>query len=141
MLVRDIIDTAACARVTVREISDGRQALDYLRRAGESADIPRPDLIYLDVEMPGLSGHDVLRALRADPRLRDIPVVMLTGVEDAAARQSALQTGARAYLVKPAEPARFFHTVTWSVRRWVGRAESAPYREAGSEGRLGGGSR
>jgi len=124
MLVRDII-TAAASRARVCEASDGREALDFLRRAGPFADSPRPDLIYLDVEMPGLSGREVLKAIRSDPALREIPVVMLTGVDEEDERRQALENGAAGYVVKPAETARFLAVVTRSVNRWMRRRDAA----------------
>ena len=61
-------------------VRDGAEALDYLYRRGRFGDRPagHPRLILLDVKMPKLSGHDVLRQIKADPELRIIPVVVLT---------------------------------------------------------------
>jgi CheY-like chemotaxis protein len=58
--------------------SDGRQALAYLRREGAYASAALPDLILLDLNLPGLDGRDLLTELTADPALADIPVVVLT---------------------------------------------------------------
>ena len=63
-----------------------------------------PDLVLLDVQMPGLDGPDVLRALRADPRTSALPVVFLTG-EPASHDAGLLALGARAVLRKPVDPA------------------------------------
>jgi two-component system cell cycle response regulator len=63
---------------------------------------PRPDLILLDLHLPDMSGHDVLRRLRSDPRSRDIPVIVLTASQDAAARLTAFAAGADDVIVKPA---------------------------------------
>ena len=118
MLVRDIIGTISSS-AEVREVSSGPEALEYLRGGGASVDAPRPDLITLDLEMPGLNGQDVLRAVKSDPALREIPVVMLTGLDDDRQRRTALANGASSYLVKPADPRRFIRTVSESVARWV----------------------
>jgi CheY-like chemotaxis protein len=59
-------------------LGDGRVALSYLRRRGRYAEVTRPDLILLDLNLPGLDGLDLLAELVADPELRDIPVVVLT---------------------------------------------------------------
>ena len=127
MLIRDVI-TAAASRAEVCEAADGRQALDFLRRLGAFARSPRPDLIYLDVEMPALSGREVLKAIRSDPALRDIPVVMLTGLDDEEEKQEALRNGAAGYVVKPAEPRRFLAVVTRSVNHWMRRQRGAAGR-------------
>jgi CheY-like chemotaxis protein len=58
--------------------ADGRQALAYLRREGPYADATLPDLILLDLNLPGLDGRDLLAHLAADAVLNDIPVVVLT---------------------------------------------------------------
>jgi CheY-like chemotaxis protein len=66
-------------------VSDGVEAIDYLHRTGAFAGASRPDLILLDLNLPRMSGHEVLAEVKADPRLRRIPVVVLTtstAVED-----------------------------------------------------------
>ena len=59
-------------------VSDGERALEFVRRTGPFADAPRPGLILLDINLPRLSGLEVLAELKADPELALIPVVMLT---------------------------------------------------------------
>jgi len=127
-LIREIIASTP-ARADVREAPDGRTALDYLRGRGEFQDAARPDLIYLDVEMPGLSGQQVLEAIRADAALEAVRVVMLTGVDDEQSRRRALQAGADAYVVKPVDPARLVHVVRRSVKYWA-EPRRAPARHA-----------
>ena len=66
------------AQVQVRLciVEDGFQALDYLQRKGEFREAVRPDLILLDLNLPGRDGHQVLRELKDDPDLREVPVVI-----------------------------------------------------------------
>ncbi|MDT4920956.1 MAG: hypothetical protein QOI15_1858 [Pseudonocardiales bacterium] len=59
-------------------VSDGVEAMSYLRREGGYADVERPDLILLDLNLPRKSGHEVLAEVKADPELRRIPVVVLS---------------------------------------------------------------
>lgn len=66
---------------------------------------PRPDLILLDVMMPGIDGFEVLRALRADPATADLPVVFLTGMTDVDDEERGLREGAADYITKPIRPA------------------------------------
>jgi putative two-component system response regulator len=66
---------------------------------------PRPDLILLDVMMPGLDGYAVLARLRANPATRDIPVVLLTALGEASDEERGLKHGANDYLTKPLKPA------------------------------------
>src|SRR5580692_8132143 len=59
-------------------VGDGKQALEFLRKAGRYADAPRPGLVLLDVNLPRLSGLEVLAELKQDDKLLTIPVIMLT---------------------------------------------------------------
>ena len=59
-------------------VPDGVEAIKYLRRENGYSDVPRPDLILLDLNLPKKSGHEVLAEVKADPLLRKIPVVVLT---------------------------------------------------------------
>ena len=95
----------------VRDVASGAEALDLLYRRGPYADAPRPGLIYLDAEMPGISGLDVLGTIKADPDLKDIPVIVMIAPDDDRRRQEATRNGASACSVKPASPVAFFETV------------------------------
>jgi CheY-like chemotaxis protein len=118
MLVREAI--AECKIVSqVQEAADGREALDFLYRRGRHADAPRPGLIYLDIEMPGMTGQEVLRQIKGDPALRDIPVVMMTGVCDDAQMQEAARAGANSYTLKPASAEQFLRTLLDSTNYWM----------------------
>lgn len=71
----------------------------------------RPALVVVDLMMPGLDGFEVCRQLRADPRTRDIPLIVLTGVGGATAEQWALQAGANQVLSKPFAPEQLLATL------------------------------
>jgi chemotaxis family two-component system response regulator Rcp1 len=58
---------------------DGMEAMDFLHRRGNYSDVPRPDLILLDLNLPKKDGHEVLAEIKEDPELKRIPVVVLTG--------------------------------------------------------------
>ncbi len=94
MLVRAALDNG---RYTVVEACDGDEALARTRSA-------RPDLILLDMMMPGRSGHEVLRALRGDPATAETPVIMLTARAQQSDREAMNRAGATAYLTKPFSP-------------------------------------
>ena len=76
---------------------NGRQALEALRQRAV-------DLILLDIEMPEMDGYETLAALAADPRLRDIPVVMMSSVEEVDSVARCIELGAEDYLFKPVNP-------------------------------------
>ncbi len=85
----------------VIEATDGAEALTQTRRQ-------RPDLIVLDVMMPGVSGFDVTSALKADPHTADIPILILSIIED---RERGLRLGADEYLTKPVNAEELLHTI------------------------------
>jgi CheY-like chemotaxis protein len=78
--------------------NDGRAAI-------ASAHVDRPDIIVLDLAMPGISGWDVLRELKGDPRTRAIRILVLSGYR---AQESAIRLGADGYCEKPCQPDRLF---------------------------------
>ncbi len=129
-LVRDAI-TEQGITDRVYEVSNGFEALHFLQKKGGFATAPRPNLIVLDLEMPGLTGHQVLQKIMADPYLRDIPVVMMSGVSDEKEMQKALLAGADRYVVKPASSGEFMRVVTACTRDFL-----SPDRP--SHGRAGG---
>lgn len=82
----------------------GREALDYLLGDGEFADRdrhPLPDLILLDLKMPVIDGHEVLRRIKQVPRLKRIPVIILSSSREEGDRAMTYDNGANSYLVKP----------------------------------------
>jgi len=89
----------------LRIVRDGQQLLDYLRRLGEyqhSPDVPRPDLILLDLKMPRKDGREALSELKADPRLRSIPIVVLTTSTARDDITFCYRMGVNSYITKPA---------------------------------------
>lgn len=87
--------------------TDGVQALQYLRREGEHANAPRPDVILLDLKLPKMDGHEVLAAIKADKNLAGIPVVVLTTSNAEIDRCKAYNLHANSYLVKPVDMKSF----------------------------------
>jgi CheY-like chemotaxis protein len=92
-------------------VSDGEQALQFLRRTGQYADAPRPGLILLDVNLPRRSGLEVLAELKQDPDLLVIPVVMLTTsrAEEDIIRSYSLH--ANAFVTKPVDFEHFIEAI------------------------------
>src|SRR5215470_13297988 len=113
-LIRDAIDQGKLDN-PVYEVSSGEEALAFLHRQGSYADAPRPGLIYLDIEMPGINGQDTLKAIRQDPRFADIAVVMMTGVTDDEQKRLAMASGANSYTNKPTDALTFVQTVMQST--------------------------
>jgi CheY-like chemotaxis protein len=91
-------------RYTIVEARDGDESLERARSA-------EPDLVLLDVLMPGRSGLEVLRELRSDPKLAQTPVIMLTARAQAADLEAAEAAGADRFLAKPFSPAQLAELV------------------------------
>jgi CheY-like chemotaxis protein len=98
-------------RNTLHVVTDGEQALQFVRQQGEYAGAPRPGLIMLDLNLPRRDGLEVLSELKADPELRLIPVVILTTsqAEEDIVRSYALH--ANAYVTKPVDFERFIEVI------------------------------
>jgi CheY-like chemotaxis protein len=118
MLIRDAIGQCKVSN-TIHEVCDGAEALAFLRRQGTHARAPRPGLIFLDLEMPQMDGQETLKRIKGDAGLRDIPVVMMTGVCDEQQMKTAAANGANAYTVKPANAEQFLKTVLASTNYWL----------------------
>jgi len=87
--------------INLSVVTDGEEALHFLNREGRYADAPRPDLILLDLNLPRRDGREVLAAIKADERLRTIPVVILTSSEAEEDVIRAYNLCANCYVQKP----------------------------------------
>jgi CheY-like chemotaxis protein len=92
-------------------VTDGEQALQFLRREGEYKDAPRPGLILLDLNLPRRDGREVLAEVKADPELRSIPVVVLTTSEAEEDILRSYSLHANAYVSKPVDFDRFVEVI------------------------------
>jgi CheY-like chemotaxis protein len=84
-------------------VGDGLGALAYLRREGQYADVGRPDVIFLDLNLPRMDGHALLAELRSDPELCRIPVVVLTASHEEHDVLRATELDAAGYITKPVD--------------------------------------
>jgi chemotaxis family two-component system response regulator Rcp1 len=128
LLVEDNVRDARLAEVTLKEskirnnlyhVRDGVEAMQFLHRQGEYAHAPHPDLILLDLNLPRKDGREVLAEIKEDPRLRLIPVVVMTSSE---ADQDLVKTyhlHANAYVVKPIDLDRFVEVVQGVKNFWL----------------------
>jgi len=107
-------------------VRDGQQALDYLFREGEFAERAGPDLptvVLLDVNLPRVSGLEVLERLRADPRTRLLPIVILTSSDEERDRLRSYETGANSFVRKPLDFTEFAETVARLGVYWMATNE------------------
>lgn len=98
-------------RNSLHIVRDGVEALQFLRREGEHANAPRPGLILLDLNLPRMDGREVLAEVKADERLRSIPVVVLTTSEAEEDILRSYNLHANAYVTKPVDFDRFIEVV------------------------------
>jgi chemotaxis family two-component system response regulator Rcp1 len=112
-------------------VRDGQEALDYLLRAGQFAAEAGPgwrcpDLILLDLNLPRLTGREVLERIRATPNLRAVPVVVLTTSHRDEDVQEMYAAGANTYIEKPQDFARFVQVLQTIQRYWLDTALLPP---------------
>ncbi len=90
--------------LTVSIASDGKEALEQLQSI-------QPDIVVLDVVMPGMNGYEVCRSIKKDPNTQNVPVVMCSSKSEDFDRYWGMRQGADAYINKPFEPQEFLATV------------------------------
>ncbi|HVM27540.1 MAG TPA: response regulator [Mycobacteriales bacterium] len=92
-------------------VDNGADAMAFLRKEGEYAEAPTPDLVLLDLNLPRMDGREVLAQIKADDELRSIPVVVLTTSEAEEDILRSYQLHANAYVTKPVDFERFLEVV------------------------------
>ena len=98
---------------------DGVEALDFLRRREPFEDAPTPDLILLDLNLPRKSGREVLSEIKSDPRLRRIPVLVMTTSRADQDIQKAYSLNANCYITKPMDLDEFLRIVKSIEDFWL----------------------
>jgi CheY-like chemotaxis protein len=87
--------------VNLHHVSDGKKCLDFLRREGTYAEVPTPDLVLMDLDMPGMDGRQALAKIVADDALKHLPVVILTSREERDEILRMYQLRCSSYIRKP----------------------------------------
>jgi CheY-like chemotaxis protein len=108
-------------RNPVHVVGTGREALDYLRGDGDydgRGDAPRPGLILLDMDLPIMNGLEFLDVAKADPGLREIPVVVLSSSDLESDIRASFRRGVAGYVVKPKEFASFIEALRTIESYW-----------------------
>jgi len=118
---------------TVHVAMNGQEALDYLLGEGtysDRAQYPLPDIILLDLKMPGIDGFEVLRRIKGTEVLKRIPVIILTSSQEEGDRALSYDSGANSYLVKPVTFDGFLKVVKQIEQYWI-LLNVGPPREEG----------
>ena len=113
----------------LRVVRDGDDALTYLHRQGAYADpttSPRPDVVLLDLNLPRMSGHELLRQIKQDSRYKQMPIIVLTTSGRSDDVRLAYEAGANAYLLKPVEFSRFTNVIEQLGKFWLETVELPP---------------
>jgi CheY-like chemotaxis protein len=128
LLIDDNAGDARLAREALRDakvannlswVADGVEAMSYLRREGQHAAAPRPELILLDLNLPRKDGREVLAAIKADERLKRIPVVILTTSQAEEDIIKAYHLNANCYISKPVDLDQFIKVVKTIEDFWL----------------------
>lgn len=99
-------------------VPDGLEALRFLRREAPYETAPRPDLVFLDLNLPRVPGHEVLAETKRDPSLSSIPIVVLSGSEAESDVRRCYELGANSYLVKPGSLEKLNTILTTTYDYW-----------------------
>ncbi|MEM1096080.1 MAG: response regulator [Bacteroidota bacterium] len=99
-------------------VKDGATALDFLYQRHGHEDAPRPDLVLLDLNLPGVDGHQVLKTVKTDPALRAIPVVIMTTSSADEDILSTYENAANCYVTKPIDFDQFIKVVETLEEFW-----------------------
>jgi CheY-like chemotaxis protein len=100
LLIEEALETTGTA-MQVHVARDGQDAVEFLRRTGTFVAAPRPDVVLLDLNMPGKNGRQVLAEIKSDPVLRSIPILVFTTSQDPDDILTAYTLHANAYVTKP----------------------------------------
>lgn len=118
---------------TIQVAQNGQQALDYLFGRGKYSDraaYPMPNLVLLDLKLPGIDGFEVLRQIKSTPLLKRLPVIILTSSKEEGDRALSYDTGANSYLVKPVSFDGFLGVVREISSYWLTLNVAPPEDEA-----------
>ncbi|MGA8543140.1 MAG: response regulator [Thermoplasmata archaeon] len=121
-LVREVMRDSKVLN-EIQWVPDGVEALAYLRRQGKYANAPRPNLIFLDLNMPRKDGREVLREVKADTDLRRIPIVVMTSSQAEEDIARAYDHHANCYVRKPIDFAQFHEVVKSIETFWFATVE------------------
>jgi two-component system, chemotaxis family, response regulator Rcp1 len=102
----------------VRSMKDGDEALAYLRREGKHSGTARPDLIFLDLDLPRVPGLEVLTEIKTDPKLRCIPVLVVSGSNNPYEIREAYELHASCFIGKRGDLHEFFHFIQVCYEFW-----------------------
>jgi CheY-like chemotaxis protein len=123
-LIYEALQERLAPPIFIHAVTDGVQALAYVRQEEPYSQARRPDLIVLDLSLPRKDGHEVLRELKEDSLLHDIPVIIFAGMYTPAEAQHLLAMGATRVLQKPIDLNAYFAALSDIVHWYHARKKS-----------------
>jgi CheY-like chemotaxis protein len=118
LLTQEALADAKIAN-TLHTVMDGEAAMEFVRREGEYTEVPRPDVVILDLNLPKKDGRQVLREIKEDPELRQIPVIVLSTSGAAEDILGAYDQRVNAYVQKPVDFDEFIRAVRAIEEFWL----------------------
>jgi two-component system, chemotaxis family, response regulator Rcp1 len=115
-------------KIDLQHVSDGNRCLAYLRREGSYADAPIPDMVLLDLNMPGMDGRAVLSAIVSDPHLCHLPVVIFTTSDYEGDILDCYRLRCSSYVTKPVDLNALTETLTDMLDYWFALVERPELR-------------
>ena len=115
------------ALVRLHHVLDGREGMGFLQKNGDYSNAPRPDLILLDLNMPGMNGYEFLTFVKSDDSFKSIPIVVLTTSDVESDIVCVYQLGAASYITKPTGMDSFISMIDKLSDYWI-NVVSLPYR-------------
>ena len=107
-------------------VHDGEEAIEFLQHTGRyapPADAPLPGIILLDLNMPRMNGHEVLKIIKSDDKLHSIPVIILTTSDEEKDMLDSYESGANTFITKPVEFNKFLDAIITMGKYWLNIAE------------------
>jgi chemotaxis family two-component system response regulator Rcp1 len=129
-LMREALKEAN-AQIVLSVVSDGVEAMEFLRLEGQHASAPRPDLILLDLNLPKIDGRRVLALIKGDEQLKTIPTLVLTTSQSDADIAMCYQLQANCFLNKPVQLEEFYNMVDSISDFWLSRVSLPNRRRVG----------
>ncbi len=120
LLTKEAFEEAKLAN-DLRFVEDGEELMDYLNKRGkyaEPADAPRPGLILLDLNMPKKDGREALKEIKADPNLKQIPIVVMTTSKAEQDIYSSYNLGVNSFITKPVSFEGMVFVITTLAQYW-----------------------
>ena len=107
-------------------VTDGEEAIAFLKRTGNYTQAPSPDLVLLDLNLPKINGFEVLEEMKADPQLKSVPVIVMSGSERPEDQTRAYRLQVAAYVVKPPDKDKYFAAIRSVKELWFHSVTPAP---------------